>query len=423
MSRNMLQILLVVVVLILGAGATAALILSRQAPETVERPTRGPLVEARTVTTETVRADIAGQGEVRARRSVQLAPQVTGRVVATHPSLVAGGRMRAGETLLRIDPRDFELAVERARAAVARSATTIEREQAEADAAVAEWREMQGDAEAPPLLARKPQIAQARAELAAAEADLATAKLNLGRTRLDVPFDGMVVEESVEVGQLVTAGQSVATLYGTDRVEVRVPLADRELAWIEMPTGQDGPPAEVRVDFAGGDHSWSGTATRLESQVDARSRMVQLVVEVPRPFDPADDRPPLMPGTFADVVIEGKTLEDVIVIPRFALRADDMVWVVDDGTLSIRPVEVLRADRDRVYLGRGLSSGERIIVSSLDAVTEGMAVRVAEDEVDVATTDPPERFEDRPGAGPVDVTSASVGDSAGEVTAAEGADR
>lgn len=378
-SRPIMKIVLPIIVLAIGAGATAALISSRKEPERVERPALGPLVEVRRVEAETVLVQVTGQGEVHPRVAVDLAPQVSGRLTAVHPSLVSGGRFRAGEVLLEIDPRDYELAVERGVAAVASAETVLARERAEAAAAHEEWREVHGDEAPPALLVREPQIREAEAKLAAARADLAGAELALERTRISLPWNGLVIEESVDVGQMVTTGQKIATVYGTDEVEVRVPLDDRELAWFEWPGSSGGqargPAAVVSADFAGARHSWPGRVDRIEGRVDPRSRMVGVIVAVKDPFSRRDARPPLLPGTFVDVAIDGTRLDDVVVLPRHALRVDDRVWVVDGQELDVRDVEVLRRERDRVYVGSGLEPGESVVVSSLDAVTDGMTVR------------------------------------------------
>ncbi len=379
MSRSRLKIFLPILALILGAGATFAMLSSRQPPQPRERPALGPLVETQMTESADVQVTVRGQGEVSPRVSVDLAPQVAGRVISVHPSLISGGRFRAGTELLRIDPRDYALAVERARAAVAAAETTIERELAEATAATADWRELHGDEEPPALLARTPQIRAARAQLAAAQADLATAELNLERTRLSLPFAGLVIREDVDAGDLVIAGQPVATVYGLDAVEVPLPLDDRELAWFDLPEeGEDGPVAVVSASFAGREHRWQARVERLEGQVDPRSRMVRVVVVVEEPFAESEGRPPLLPGTFVDVEIAGRRLGDVVSIPRAALRSGNQVWALDGDRLRIREVEVLRRERLRVLLGGGLAAGERIVTSSLDAVTDGMTVRIAE---------------------------------------------
>lgn len=413
------KIFVPLLVLLLAAGGTAALIASREAPPRVERKSLGPLVEALDVSPSDVPLTVSGHGEVSARIDVELLPEVPGKVIWVNPDLRSGGRFRSGETLLRIDDRDYKLAVERARAAVARAETILQRERAEAEAATAEWRAMNGAETAPELLVRGPQIRQAEAELAAARADLSVAELKLGRTKLSLPFDGIVVSENVSPGQFVSQGRAVAAAYGTEAVEVRVPLADSELAWFDV--GGDAP-AEVRADRAGSTWTWRGVVERLEGQVDPRSRMVHVVVRIDRPFDfssgveagiatgPGDgsgqseiqtrpntrSRPPLLPGSFVDVAIDGHTLRDVVELPRYALREGGIVWaaVNDDDSdggdepgdgnerivLRLRQVEVVRADRTNAYV-RGLQPGDRVIVSSLDAPVDGMVVRLAETKV------------------------------------------
>jgi RND family efflux transporter MFP subunit len=209
------------------------------------------------------------------------------------------------------------------------------------------------------------------------------ARLNLERTRISLPFDGVVVSESADVGQFVGSGNRLATVYGTDVVEVRVPLDSRELAWFEVPSGRGrtGPQAEVTVEYGGRSVRWEGRVTRMEAQVDQASRMVHIVVEVPDPYKTSADHPPLLPGTFVDVRIFGRTLNDVVSVPRHAIRDGRSVWVLEDGSLRVREVEVLRADRQQTLISSGLEEGDLVIVSSLDAVTDGMTVRSVDGEV------------------------------------------
>jgi RND family efflux transporter MFP subunit len=377
MSSKTLKIVIPVIVLIAGIAAAAVITSARKAPPRVDRPPLGPLVEVLPVEVTDVPVVVSGHGEVVARVSVDIVPQVAGKVVATHPSLVAGGFFKAGDVLVAIDPRDYELAVERAQAAVARAKVTLEREQAEAEVAREEWNGLHPEEEPTALVIREPQIRQAEAEYAAAAADLSVAKLNLERTKLSLPFDGVVVSESVDVGQFVGNGSILATVYGTDMVEVRVPLDSREMAWFDVPTrgGGKGSAAEVSVSFGGARSVWQGRVTRMEAQVDQMSRMVHVVIDVPNPYDTSSGKPALLPGSFVDVRIFGRTLDGVVAVPRYAIRDDDRVWVFSDGTLQIRDVEVLRADRRQTLISSGLEEGDLVIVSSLDAVTDGMIVR------------------------------------------------
>jgi len=368
--------------LIVAAGIVLAILLvaGRTTPERTTREWQGPLVEAVTVHPEDVAVTVHGTGTVRARISVQLIPQVSGRIVEVHPAMTAGGFFRAGEPLAVIESTDYELAVRRAEAAVERARVQLQQAEAESSVARREWDRIHpGEEPTSPLVLRIPQLEQARAELHAAEADLETARLNLERTRLSLPFDGRVVTKSADVGQYVTPGQPVATVYGSHSMEIPVPLRDSELAWIDVPgpggTTTPGSAVTVTADFAGREHTWEGRVTRTQGEVDLATRMVHVVVEVDEPF--AEGRPALMPGMFARVAIHGHPLEGTFVVPRHAVHEGGVVWVAREGRLRLRPVEVARYDRDLALVTSGLADGDVVVTSQLEVVTDGMKIRVA----------------------------------------------
>lgn len=377
MSSKALKLVIPVFVLAAGFAAAALIASARKAPPRVDRPPLGPLVEVMPTTFADVPVVVTGHGEVVPRVSVDVVPQVAGQVIEAHRSLVAGGFFKAGDVLVVIDPRDYELAVERAQAAVARAKVTLEREQAEAEVAREEWYGLHPEEEPTALVIREPQIRQAEAEHAAAVADLSVAELSLERTRISLPFDGVVVSESIDVGQFVGNGSRLATVYGTDVVEVRVPLDSRELAWFDVPSsrGGRGASAEISVSFGGTRSIWEGRITRMEAQVDQTSRMVHVVIEVPRPYDTSGNRPALLPGSFVDVRIDGRTLENVVSVPRHAIHDGSKVWVFENGSLGIREVEIIREDRQQTLISSGLEEGDIVIVSNLDATTNGMTIR------------------------------------------------
>ena len=382
MSSKALKLIIPIIVVIAGFAAAALLTSARKAPPRVDRPPLGPLVEVMPTSIGNVPVVVTGHGEVVPRVQVEIVPQVAGQVVRVHPSLVAGGFFSAGEILVVIDPRDYDLAVERAQATVARAKVSLEREEAEAEVARAEWDELHPGEEPTGLVVREPQIRQAEAEYAAANADLEGAKLSLERTRVSLPFDGVVVSENVDVGQFVGNGSRLATVYGTAMVDVRVPLDSREMAWFDLPSGRgtQGSAAEISTSFGGARSVWEGQVTPMEAQVDQVSRMVHVVNEFPNPYLVSDNRPALLPGSFVDVNITGRVLENVVSIPRHAIREDGRVWVFADGELRIREVVVLRSDRQQTLISSGLEEGEFVVVSSLDAVTDGMVVRRADAE-------------------------------------------
>ena len=380
-SRTVRHALAPVAVLAVGTALAALLAASRKEPAPVERERPGPLVEAIRVHPAAETVTVVGDGTVRARTTVQIVPQVAGRVVEVHPALVPGGTFRAGEPLVVIDPADYELALRRAEAAVARARVALELAEADAAVARAEWERTHPDQEPPsPLVVRAPQVEQARADLAAARADLEAARLALERTRIAMPFDGRVIEKAVDVGQYVAPGQPVGTVYRLAPMEVPVPLLDRELRWFRLP----GAEAEVTAEFAGAPRRWRGRVVRTEGRVDPATRMVGVVVEVPRPVSDGPEPVRLLPGAFVHVTIRGRRLEGVYRIPRHALHEGGVVWAVRDGRLRILPVEVARIQDRSVLVTGGLRDGEVVVTSQLEVVTDGMRVRVAPAEEDPA---------------------------------------
>jgi len=373
-----------IVVGVLGAGLLAGM---QTQPESVTPPARAPVVRVQTITLEDHRFLVASQGTVRPRTESRVVPAVAGRVLWVSPDFVSGGFLEDGAPMLRIDPYDYEQAIVRAAAEVAAAKLRLAQEQAEADVALAEWEEL-GEGPPPDLTARVPHLENARASVAAAEANLVRTQHDLERTEIKAPYAGRVRQKSVDIGQFVSPGNQLGTIYAIDYAEVRLPLPDKDLAYLSnMPLvyrGQrrtQGPEVILRAEFAGSSHQWTGRLVRTEGEIDAASRMVHAVVQVRDPYGRGEDpdRPPLAVGMYVTAEILGDVAEQVAIIPRAALRGNDRVWVLDaDDRLRMRTVEVLRLHGGEAVIGSGLADGERVILSSLDFVTEGMSVNPRE---------------------------------------------
>jgi len=342
-----------------------------------------PLVRAVTVELATRNVLIEGEGAVSPLHRSTIASEVKGRVVYTSPNLVDGGSVNKGEILVKVDKVDYELAVTLADAKVKEAATSLKKVQEDAEAALEEWKRYQGakGKEAPPsLVAREPQLEEARAKLAAARAQLEQAELDLSRTEIKAPYQGRISGKYVDLGQYLRTGDKVVDLYGTQAAEVVVHLEDAALAWLSVPgftqKGGQGSKAEVYVVFSGGRISWPGRVVRALGELDTRTRMVPVVVRVDKPFA---TQPPLSPGMFVKVDIEGKALDSSALLPRAALRQGSLVWVVDsNGALKFRKVEVARTYGEQTLIKSGLARGEKVVTSPLQAVSDGMAVRLTQ---------------------------------------------
>lgn len=223
------------------------------------------------------------------------------------------------------------------------------------------------------------------ASLEEARASLEQAERDLSRTELRAPFDGRVRSESVDVGQFVNRGTPVGTVYAVDFAEVRLPIPDADLAFLELPQLYEGasetePGAEVllHAEFAGARHTWRGRVVRTEGEIDPRTRMVHVVARVASPYARDESgRPPLAAGLFVEAEILGRAENDVFVLPRAALREGSRMLIVDaESRLHWRDVEVVRADREQVVVSSGIRGGEQVCISALEAALDGMQVRV-----------------------------------------------
>ncbi len=390
-------------VLIVAAGVAGAGLLVKFGKKTTpeEIPFVPPLVEVVEAEPGGHQFHVSAQGSVSARTEIDLVAEVAGRIAWISPSLAAGGFFEKGGDLARIEARDFELAVTAAKAELTQARATLTREEAEAAVAIREWKEL-GQGDASPLLKREPQLAQARAAVEAAEAAVERGERDLARCVIRAPFAGRVERKGVDVGQYVSRGMSLGRLYSIDVAEVRLPIPAEELAYLDLPLGfrdgdasRPGPAVALRAEFAGKVHEWRGRITRTEGRIDTRSRMVYAVAEVDDPYGRATENgnPPLAVGLYVDCEIAGRTVKDASILPRRALRNTDELWVVGpDDRLEVRRVEVLRAGRETVVVGSGVKEGERVCVSSLDAVVNGMRVRVSEEE------DQDDQKREKPGA-------------------------
>ena len=387
--RDILKIALPLVIVGLGAAVTAALIESYEAPTPEPPVVRPPLVRVVPATLESLTLVVSAEGTVAARSEAQLIPEVSGRVVEISDALVPGGFVAEGDVLLRVDPRDYELAITQSRAAVEQHKLRLAQEQQQAEIARNEWEEV-GRGEPSALLFREPHIAEVRASLAAAEAALSQAEENLVRTTLKAPFAGRVRSTQVELGQFVQRGASVGRLYPVDVAEVRLPIPNAELKYCTLPLGfrgadaqSPGPRVQLTSNFGGVDYAWNGRIVRTEGEIDPRTRMINAVAQVQDPYGQqrGTTRPPLAVGMFVRAEIQGNRVRDMVRLPRTVLRGEDTVYVVEpDGTLRFRTVEIFRRERDSVLIRAGLQSGEQICISPLEAATDGMSVRVASED-------------------------------------------
>ena len=377
-----LKIILPIAVLIIGVIGAYALVKSREVvqPEPTEAPP--PLVRVQSIYPTDFQLIVPAQGTVAPRTQTTLISQVAGQIIEVSPAFANGGFFEKGDVLLTIDPRDYEVAVAQAQVQVAQAKLRLAREEEEAEIAREEWKRL-GNGEPTDLVLRKPQIDEARATIAAAEGALMRANLNLQRTQIRAPYPGRVRTKNADVGQYVNPGSPLGQIYAIDYAEVRLPVPDDQLAYLDLPLSfrnnphhNSGPDVRFHATFAGREHTYMGRIVRVEGEIDARSGMIALVGRVDNPYRQRDNNtPPLAVGLFVTAEILGHRAENVVVIPRAALRGKNRVLVVTGNRLYYRNIDILRADAEKVVVRSGLKSGEQLCVSPIDTVVDGMRVR------------------------------------------------
>ncbi len=384
--RTVLMGLLPIVILALGGIAAKVLIDSYKEPTPEPLTVEPPLVRVIPAKFESQTLVVATEGTVAPRSEAQLIPEVSGKVVEISPSFVPGGFFAEEEVLLRIDPREYELAIPQARAVVEQARLRLAEEGQQAEISRKEWAEL-GEGEPSRFLFREPQIAAAKASLAAAEAALEQAEQNLERTTLRAPFAGRVRSKQVDLGQFVQRGTHLGQVYPADVAEIRLPVPNAELQYCSLPLGfadansaVPGPKVRLTARFGGKDYTWDGQIVRTEAEIDARTRMINAIAQVRDPYGQraGSGHPPLAVGLFVRAEIQGKRVRDMVRMPRSVLRGIDTVYVVDrDGTLHFRTVDVFRRERDTAWIRSGIEPGEQVCISPLEAAVDGMSVRIA----------------------------------------------
>lgn len=326
----------------------------------------------------------------------QLVSDVSGRVISVSNNIRAGASFKAGETLLTIDPRDFEIEVDVAKSLVADAWVKYKQELAQADIAEHDWNVKPGTVEGRELALRKPQVAAALAGYDAAKARLAKAELNLERTEVKAPFDGKVLKQMVDLGQVLNPSQTIADIYSTDYIEVRLPVKAQDLAHINLPadiTNLDDinqtnlPNVTFEGELGGTTYTWQGKLVRSEGAFDASTRMLYLVAKLDNPFVSTNQLPALRVGQFLRAKIQGKALNNVYAIPRSAVSQNNMIAVAEKGLLKKHKINPLWTDANSVIIAADsannnlsttvavINSSDKLILTPTSNLASGTRVK------------------------------------------------
>lgn len=370
MQRRGIRVLLILAILLGAAAIFVVLTGLREPPAKKEAEVLAPLVSVMQLQPMTAAFRIDSQGTVMPRTQTTLSSEVSGTIVEISPKWIAGGVFAAGEVLMRIDPTNYSVAVDQAKA-------LVRQRQIEFDGA--EKLLSQGyRAEA--------EHASAAAALASAKAELTRANRNLERTYIRVPYAGMVRSKDSDIGQFVNPGTRLGVVFATDAAEVRLSLTDQDLRFLELPGAADisetgsseGPEVTLYATRRGESRSWVARITRTEGVIDEKSRVTYAVASIADPYQLEGDGEILPMGTFVRAEINGVSLDGVFRIPRSTLRgADELLFADADGKIEIRRVTVLRSEGEEAYVSDNVEPGDRLVLTAIESPVTGMSVRTA----------------------------------------------
>lgn len=382
MSNKLFKVVLTIATLIIGVAIASLLIKFKTEAESITSERKLPSVKVIDAKVGTHTFQIQSQGTALPRTTIRLISEVSGKVISVSNKFNTGKVFQKNDVLLTIDPRDYELAVAQAQLKVAQANLRLQMEEKEATVSRREWK-LLNNGEPTGLQAREPQLAEARAALSAAKASEEAAQRNLERCKIRAPFDGMVAKANVRSGQFVSLAVQLGEIFSTDVAEIRLPLSARDLRFIDLPDPDKplelnkGPKVTLTSQSGEDAIEWTGSIVRSEQNVDPVNRMIYVVAKVDDPYLLAKNKGNLLRrGTFLKAIIHGRTEKGIISLPRTALRGKDQVWIANDGKLTYRKVITAYLDKNLAIISQGIESDEKVIVSLLAGVIDGMGVNI-----------------------------------------------
>jgi RND family efflux transporter MFP subunit len=409
----------VLVVILAAILVAAVLVILRPKAERRVVEDTGRLVEVFAARAEKVQMVVEAYGTVKPREELLLVAEVRGQAVATDPAFEEGNFIARGTRLIQIDPRTYELEVQRsnvqikqaqaeikrldqevlnlqARIKIAKSDVTLSKSeyfrlkklidrkvisQSTLDKAEQQYLASQERLQTleNQLALTGPQKEQLVAQRDMARVMFDTAKLDLERSLIIAPFDGWVLSKTIEVGQHVMIGQSMGKIYSSGELDIEVRIPVKDLKWLPAQLNGDTQiEADVIFENQGARMTWNGHVARVKAEMDNRTRTLPVIIEVDTASSTGKkgDTLRLRPGMFVTARIKGKAVNDAFVLPRHVVYPGDLVYTVEENRLKIKSVDILRSFKDSVIVRQGLSEGDRVIKTPLSDAADGMLVRV-----------------------------------------------
>jgi RND family efflux transporter MFP subunit len=375
-------------VAIFGGLILLAVLIKMNPPEAQQRENFGGpqmVVETTTVEKQDYKVRLQSYGTVQPRTQSMLVAQVSGQIVSVNENVRDGGFFEKGDILGQIDPRDYEADVRISEASLADARQALAEAEARSNQALEDWERLGNTGDAPDLVLRVPQLEAAKARVSSAKSSLQKANLDLERAQIVAPFAGRILRKLVDVGQVVSPNTQLAEIYATDVVEIRLPIRNRDLGFIDLPerfrfadaNGANNAAVTIHSDLIGNE-TWNAHLVRTESAIDEAARQLHVIAQIEDPFGPANvGRSPLKIGQYVTAEIEGSALSEVLVVPNSTIYQGSYVYIVEDDLLRRKDVVIAWQNDNDAIISDGIKDGDQLVTTALGQVTSGLRVAVA----------------------------------------------
>jgi len=375
-------------VAIFGGLILLAVLIKMNPPEAQQRGNFGGpqmVVETTTVEKQDYKVRLQSYGTVQPRTQSMLVAQVSGQIVSVNENVRDGGFFEKGDILGQIDPRDYEADVRISEASLADAHQALAEAEARSNQALEDWERLGNTGDAPDLVLRVPQLEAAKARVSSAKSSLQKANLDLERAQIVAPFAGRILRKLVDVGQVVSPNTQLAEIYATDVVEIRLPIRNRDLGFIDLPerfrfadaNGANNAAVTIHSDLIGNE-TWNAHLVRTESAIDEAARQLHVIAQIEDPFGPANvGRSPLKIGQYVTAEIEGSALSEVLVVPNSTIYQGSYVYIVEDDLLRRKDVVIAWQNDNDAIISDGIKDGDQLVTTALGQVTSGLRVAVA----------------------------------------------
>lgn len=376
---------IIIVIILLAAVSLTAIIFLTEPTTKMEGASveTAMLVDITRPVKGNFRPVIVTTGTVQASQDIILSPRVSGQVIRISPLFTPGGYVKKGQVMLQIDPSDYENILEMRKSDLQQAEADLNIEMGRQNIARQDYELLEESlaVENESLVLREPQLNASKSKVEAARASVKQAELDLERTTIRAPFDAHVLSRNVHVGSQVSPGEDLGRLVGMDVywIEAAVPLS--KLRWLSFPTSGNsiGSAVIIRNRTAWNEEEYrTGYLYKLLGALDNESRFARVLVSVSDPLAQKkenDGQPALIIGEFLELSIQADEIADVIRLNRDYVRNDETVWIMEDGKLRIRDLEIVFSDSKYAYVSNGLNPDDQVVTTNLTTVTDGVSLR------------------------------------------------